>query len=258
MDKRVVVLAVLTACILLTTCVYAEVPHLIRFQGKVTDTAGAPLNGAYNITFRLYDADTGGTLLWSETQSTVPVNNGIFTTLLGNVTALDLPFDQPYWLSMEVNNDGEMTPRQQISAVGYAIHAETAERFINQELVPQGAIIIWRGSTCPAGYSRVTELDGKFLVSGATYNAAAGGSNTHTHDAGSYQGPSHTHTYSGTTTTPSGTTDKHSGGNSVARWNHTHDYSGTTSASGTGAVTGTSAEADSRPEFAAVILCEKD
>ncbi|MCK9614264.1 MAG: hypothetical protein M0R48_02025 [Candidatus Omnitrophica bacterium] len=33
------------------SCVLAEVPHLINYQGRLTDTGGAPLNGSYNLTF---------------------------------------------------------------------------------------------------------------------------------------------------------------------------------------------------------------
>ena len=258
-----VISATLFISLLLATCVYAAVPHLIRFQGKVTDKAGAPLNGAYNITFRIYNSQTGGTLLWSETQSAVPVNNGIFTALLGNVAALDLPFDESYWLSMEVNNDGEMAPRQTVSSVGYAIHAETAERFIEEEVVPSGAIILWRGASCPEGYSRVTEMDGKFLVSSSSYNPVAGGSNTHTHGAGSYQGPNHTHTVA---RGAFGLNVNYAAAGAVAIQENSdagaplggaaHDAS--TTSSGAGAITGTSGTADSRPEFATVILCEKD
>lgn len=248
-----IISATLVVSFLLATCVYAEVPHLIRFQGKVTDTAGAPLSGAYNVTFRIYNAETGGTLLWSETQSAVPVNNGIFTVLLGNVAALDLPFDESYWLSMEVNDDGEMAPRQTVSSVGYAIHAETAERFIEGETVPGGAIILWRGTSCPVGYTRVAELDGKFIVGGATYNAAAGGSNTQTHTI-----PSHTHSikvtgYSYNNNPPNGSIatscqscNGHGANRIAADYISTEGWGGTT---GSG---------DSRPEFATVIFCQKE
>ncbi|MFH1777648.1 MAG: hypothetical protein ABH952_08860 [Candidatus Omnitrophota bacterium] len=187
------VVAVLMVVFLTAAVVNAAVPHLIRFQGKVTDKDGAPLNGAYNITFRIYDAASGGTLKWSETQSAIPVNNGIFTVLLGNVNSLDLPFDVPYWLSMEVNNDGEMAPRQQITSVGYAIHAETADNIADVAVIPSGAIIIMTGTSCPAGYTRMAELDNRFLMGGTTYQADAGGSQTHTHSAGGYNVANHKH-----------------------------------------------------------------
>lgn len=257
----------LFAFALLATCVYAEVPHLIRFQGKVTDKEGAPLNGAYNITFRIYDHQTEDTCKWEEAQEDIPVNNGIFTVLLGNKTDLDLPFDEDYWLTLEVNDDGEMTPRQRIASVGYAIHAETADSIADVELVPTGAIILWRDDDeCPDGYSRVTEMDNKFLVSGPTYhpgtNDGSMGSNTHKHEAGEYKGPSHTHTVTkGPHSYTNSLTDYYlelskGAGNSYSHYNLSTDI--TTSTSGTGSVIGTSALVDSRPEFATVILCEKE
>lgn len=264
MRKTTLLFTILAAMfLLLTTSVYADVPHMIRFQGKVTDKAGAPLEGSYNITFRVYNSETGGTLMWSETQSAAPVNNGIFTVLLGNVTPLDLPFDQPYWLSMEVSDDGEMEPRQRITSVGYAYYAEKAKTIDGVSVVPQGAIILWRGTSCPVGYSPVNDLQGKFLVAKAEGETeTTGGSNTHTHGAGSYSGPSHTHSYSGTSGAPSSTSGCSDEGGACSRsqvtLTHTHSYSGTTGASGTGAVTGTSTSADSRPEFVTVLLCEKD
>ncbi|MFC1631258.1 hypothetical protein ACFL2I_01775 [Candidatus Omnitrophota bacterium] len=259
--KRLLVIYLVTFLAFFSMAAYlsAAVPHLIRFQGKVTDREGAPLNGSYNITFRIYDADTGGALEWDETQTSIPVNNGIFTVLLGQVTPLNLAFDEPYWLSMEVNQDGEMAPRQRISSVGYAYRAETADSISGVELVPQGAIILWRGSEgCPDGYSRVTALDNKFLVGGSSYNSAAGGSNTHSHAAGSYKGPSHTHSVNGNTDWAA--QDEYGLGDDFVQGatHHTHTISITSGANGTGSVTGTSAEADNRPEFATVILCEKD
>ncbi len=253
----VIIAAIVAASFLSGIFVYAEVPRLIRFQGKVTDIEGAPLNGSYNITFRVYDAESGGTLMWSETQSAIPVNSGIFTVLLGNVASLDLAFDIPYWLSMEVSDDGEMSPRQQITSVGYAIRAEVADSISNVTLMPSGAIVLWRGATCPEGYTRVSELDNKFLVSGATYNSAAGGSNTHDHGAGSYAGPNHAHSFSGTTSGDAFAGPRYDGSSSpVSVPGHTHPFSGTTNSAGGGGISGISATADSRPEFATILLCD--
>lgn len=260
-QKHLIFFAVLAASFLLTSFVYAAVPHLIRFQGKVTDKAGAPLNGSYNITFRLYDAETGGQLKWNETQSGVPVNNGIFTVLLGNVTSLNLAFDAPYWLSIEVGSDGEMTPRQAITSVGYAIHAETAENFLSGSagLVPSGAIILWTGASCPSGYSRVGELDGKFIVGGAMYNANAGGNEKHTH--GGALG-------SGVTGNESSHTHSTGAGGAQVAWGASRGGAGDQSDASNGyhthAVGGGSAhshtipDADSRPPFATVLFCRKN
>lgn len=42
------------------------------------------------------------------------------------------------------------------------------------EDIPTGAIILWTGSGCPSGYTRVTALDNKFLVSSSSYNSTGG------------------------------------------------------------------------------------
>jgi hypothetical protein len=108
------------------SCAFAEIPHLINYQGRLTDTAGVPLNGSYNLTFRIYDAETAGNLLWEETQTGVIINKGIFAVLLGSVTNLNLAFDKPYFLEIKVGNE-VMSPRQRITSAGYAIRAEVAE-----------------------------------------------------------------------------------------------------------------------------------
>lgn len=115
----------ITYYLLPMTCTYAAVPHLINYQGRLTDTNGAPLNGSYSLTFRIYDAETAGNMLWEETQSGVVVQKGIFNILLGSVTNLGLAFDKPYWLEIKVGSE-VMSPRQRITSAGYAIKAEQA------------------------------------------------------------------------------------------------------------------------------------
>ncbi|MEW6008876.1 MAG: hypothetical protein AB1629_04500 [Candidatus Omnitrophota bacterium] len=279
----------------------AAVPHLVRYQGYLTDSGGTALNGSYNLKFRIYNASTGGTMLWSETQTGVQVSNGTFTVLLGQVNPLNLSFNSDCWISIEVNSDGEMTPRQRITSVPYAYNAEKVDNIASANIVqtttnqaidgiktflqipilpannptqanqavrkayvdsviPSGTIILFSGGSCPAGYTRLSALDGKFLVGGVNYNPTAGGSNSHTHAAGSYAGPSHTHTVPASTgnwgPAPGGTNVNN---NLLAENGYgraTQDLP--TAASGTGAIVGTSATADSRPEFATILCCQKD
>lgn len=106
---------------------YAAVPHLINYQGRLTDSGGVPLNGSYNITFRIYDAETAGQLLWEETNSGVVIQKGVFSVLLGSVTNLDLPFDKQYFLEIKVGTE-VMSPRQRVASSGYAIRSEEAEK----------------------------------------------------------------------------------------------------------------------------------
>lgn len=114
-------------CLLVASYSFAAVPHLINYQGRLTNSSGAPLEGSYSLTFRIYDAETAGNLLWEETQNNVVIQKGIFSVLLGSVTNLDLTFDKPYFLEIKVGEE-VMSPRQRISSAGYAVRAEQSER----------------------------------------------------------------------------------------------------------------------------------
>ena len=70
-------------CYLLPSGVSADVPHLIRYQGTALDSKGVPLEGNYDLTFRLYDASTSGKEVWKETQPQIPLRSGHFSILLG-------------------------------------------------------------------------------------------------------------------------------------------------------------------------------
>ena len=78
----------------------ADIPHLINYQGKLTDSNGKPIEGTKSVTFRIYDAESGGSPLWTETQRVTPTK-GIFNVLLGSTNSLNLPFDTDYWLEIK-------------------------------------------------------------------------------------------------------------------------------------------------------------
>lgn len=110
----------------------AQVPPMIRYQGTLVDANNVPLEGAHTLTFRLYEAATEGSAVWSEMQTGVPVSRGVFSIMLGQATALTLAFDKDYWLSTQVGADAEMSPRQRLTSVPYAYRAESAERVVDQ------------------------------------------------------------------------------------------------------------------------------
>ena len=102
--------------------VLAQVPARISFQSLTLDEAGTPLDdGSYEVTFRLYTEESGGQALWSETQ-TVAVTDGLLSTLIGAKEALDLPFDKPYYLSVELDGEEE-TERVPLSSAAYSLLA---------------------------------------------------------------------------------------------------------------------------------------
>ena len=101
----------------------AQVPQTLSYQGVLTNANGNVVaDGDYTLTVTLYDAATDGTALWTETQTTT-VAGGIFSVILGSSTALELPFDQPYWLGVALGQDPELTPRLALTAAPYSLSA---------------------------------------------------------------------------------------------------------------------------------------
>jgi len=113
-----------------------ELPRLINYQGKLTDPTGVAIDGTANIVFRIYNAGTGGSLLWTETHSLTPVNNGLFDVILGETTPMTIDFNEQYWIELTV--DGEtLAPREQLSAVPYAHRSAYADTAI---IIGSGAV----------------------------------------------------------------------------------------------------------------------
>jgi hypothetical protein len=104
-----------------------SIPQLISYQGRLTDAAGNPLTGDYDMRLCLYDVPSGGSALWCEDQ-TVSVTHGVFSVLLGSSTSIPQAlFDGPgLYLGVKVGSDDEMTPRGRVVSVGYAYRADEA------------------------------------------------------------------------------------------------------------------------------------
>jgi len=83
---------VLLGCVpLVQAQTVAGAPGTIDYQGKALDSSGSPLANSsptnYEMRFRIYDAQEGGNVIWSEKQI-VTVSKGLFSVRLGEGTAL--------------------------------------------------------------------------------------------------------------------------------------------------------------------------
>jgi hypothetical protein len=131
--------AVLAAAGLSANDAEAAVPKTLTEQGRLFTSAGAPAVGTVTMTFRIYDAPVGGTMLWQEAQI-VTLDDGYFSAQIGGVT----PFGPTVWngslryVGVTVNNDAEMTPRQSTASVPYALVAEDAVGDIHPTSVSVG------------------------------------------------------------------------------------------------------------------------
>ena len=108
------------------------VPNFISYQGKLTDSSAAPLNGSYTLKFSIYDSSSGGNLLWSETYtagSAITLTKGHFFVNLGTETPLTRSvFDtNPLFLGITVESDAEMSPRIALQSVPFAFTASGLE-----------------------------------------------------------------------------------------------------------------------------------
>ncbi|MBI3955316.1 site-specific integrase, partial [Candidatus Gottesmanbacteria bacterium] len=113
--------------------------RIINFQGRLTDSAGNPTTESQKIQFRIWDAPTGGNVLYnSDLCNIIPDQNGILSTTIGSQSdtspgcGSEIPDsvfteNSSAYLGITINSDNEMTPRQQIATVGYAINSETLQ-----------------------------------------------------------------------------------------------------------------------------------
>lgn len=113
---------VFTGLLLTAAVASAQVPLSISYQGVITDNTGALVpDGAYDLTVRLYESSLAGAAVFTETHTATAVTKGGFSILLGSVAPLTLAFDKPYWLSLQVGADPELTPRVPLASSPYAL-----------------------------------------------------------------------------------------------------------------------------------------
>ncbi len=141
---------ILILLLFFSNSLFGQVPQTINYQGVLTQPSGQPVsNGNYNLTFRLYDAAVAGTELWIEVQI-IPVENGIFNVILGDVTPFALDFDAPYWLSIQVAVDPELSPRVELTGVPYSFSSASTEGIQHRPVDPgnpvNGQVLKWDGS----------------------------------------------------------------------------------------------------------------
>ncbi len=131
-SQRVLVLVGLSFIFLFSSLIFADVPQMINYQGKITDPQGALIDTIVAMTFSIYSSSIAGVPLWTETQASVVIEKGIFSVLLGSVNPIpDSVFDGTVqYLGVKVGGDSEMIPRKAIVSVGNAFRsakADTAE-----------------------------------------------------------------------------------------------------------------------------------
>lgn len=121
-------LAAATVLTVAANTAYA-VPTTTNFTARI-ESEGTPVDGSVDLHFGLYDAETGGSLIWEETHAGVTASAGlVFVTLGSGANALDDTVFDGTTLYLELTVGGDVqSPRIPIGSVPYAVRAGTAER----------------------------------------------------------------------------------------------------------------------------------
>ncbi len=114
------------------------VPHHIAHQGRFLDSVGAPVDGAHDVTVRVFDAASGGQELWSDTFVDVPFSAGHYALVLGSGAALDpaaFAGNATLWIEIALDDAPPMPERLRLTSVPFALHAGSAARAASADSV---------------------------------------------------------------------------------------------------------------------------
>ena len=131
------VLGLSILCLFGISTLQAQIPEQLQFRGVLTDTNGIAIDCVDAlvcatppvIVVRIYtDSEAAIAPIFEETHQAVFVDQGIFDLEIGTFSPLDPGvFDQPLFLGLEINGDGEALPRQPILSVANAFQAIHAQ-----------------------------------------------------------------------------------------------------------------------------------
>src|SRR5277367_2418666 len=107
-----------------------SVPPLIPYSGVADAVAGQPAPTTASVTFLVYDDETGGEPLFSETQSVAVEAAGRFKAQIGATLTNGIPIDlfasgEARWLAVQIAGEPAQ-PRVLLASVPYALKAADA------------------------------------------------------------------------------------------------------------------------------------
>ena len=148
------------------------VPLQVTQQGRILESSGASVTGIHNVTFRIYDDPTVGSLVWTETIVT-SFNNGYYAAVLG-ADEQNNPLDSdslslyPLYLELQLDSNAPMMPRHALNSTPYAQMAGVAQSVdggaVNASEVSVGLTPVidsgghWVGPSITVDWSSVTNI----------------------------------------------------------------------------------------------------
>jgi hypothetical protein len=102
-------------------------PRTLSYQGYAENSTAAPLEGQHDVTLKIYSA--AGVQLFQEMYGNVDFRKGIFNIIIGRGASLpaSMKFNEPYYLGVEIDGHGELTPRTEFTSAPYALHSSVSD-----------------------------------------------------------------------------------------------------------------------------------
>lgn len=101
------------------------VPKYLNYSGVLKNSAGEAQTGTFTLRFKIYDALTGGNLVFDSGETSVTVTSGLYNVALGSLDHTHFT-GADRWIETVVGSD-TLTPRLKINSVAYCIYASSAE-----------------------------------------------------------------------------------------------------------------------------------
>ncbi|MFK7924406.1 MAG: tail fiber domain-containing protein [Bacteroidia bacterium] len=155
----------------------STIAQTISIQGVLRDPNGKAVeDGAYSVTFKIYDVPSGGTAVWTEQHPSLSVKHGVFNAPLGSIQAFNgVAFDDSTYVGVTVDGFAEMSPRIQLSTFPSAMSVNGT-----QNIFPSDGNVQIREDHLVLGQGSIKLNNGEIIFPDSTRlnSAEAGSANT--------------------------------------------------------------------------------
>jgi len=183
---------VLACLLILSQAVWAEVPPIISYQGRLTDSLGIALEGEYTLIFSIYDLPEEGDLLWSSGPRAIGVSDGLFSCNLGEMTPIpDSVFMEHFerWLGIAIQGQPEMSPRILMTSSAFSYRSRFADYSGSAETSGHAEHATVADDAMDAGHAMYADTaDYAFAATGGGGGWVDGGSKVYLADSTAYVG----------------------------------------------------------------------
>lgn len=161
------------------------IPQLMSYQGCLKNNSGQYLNGNYSMTFSIWSASSGGSLLWTETQAAVKCTLGLFNVNLGSVTNIPISIftasaDRYLQLKLNVSPAESLLPRTRMTSAGFAYVSTVSDsarglqgRPVSNAAPSTDQVLKWNGSSWVPGVDNVGSGDGNNYTTSISFSGTS-------------------------------------------------------------------------------------